>query len=74
MQKLTAGSTTEAEYIAAGTALREGLWLQKLMLEITGAWLPLTQYCDNKSAVDVIHKGIRENDTKHISLRYHSMH
>jgi hypothetical protein len=74
MQKLTAGSTTEAEYIAAGTALREGLWLQKLMLEITGAWLPLTQYCDNKSAVDVIHKGICENDTKHISLRYHFMH
>jgi hypothetical protein len=74
MQQLTAGSTTEAEYIVAGTALREGLWLQKLMLDITGSRLPLQAYCDNQSAVDVLHKGICENKTKHISLRWHFMH
>jgi hypothetical protein len=74
MQKLTAQSTAEAEYVAAGTALREGMWLQKLMLEVTGTRLPLVAHCDNQAAVDIIHKGMCEKRTKHISVKWHFMH
>jgi hypothetical protein len=74
MQQLAAQSTAESEYIAAGTALREGMWLRKLMIEITGVRLPLVAYCDNQGAVDIIHKGMCEKRTKHIDLKWHFMH
>jgi hypothetical protein len=63
MQRITATSTTEAEYIAAATAFKEGLWLQKLVGELTGVQCALTAYCDNRAAVDVLHKGICERKT-----------
>jgi len=73
-QKVAADSTTEAEYVAATAAFKEGLWLQKMLVEFTGEHCQLTAFCDNSAAVKVIHKGVYEAKTKHMSVKYHYMH
>lgn len=64
-------STAEAEYIAAGSAYTQLLWM-KQMLEDYG--LPqgiLTLYCDNTSAINISKNPVQHSRTKHIDIRHH---
>jgi hypothetical protein len=49
-QETTADSTTEAEYIAASEAAKEGVWIKKFVTElgvVPSASGPMELYCDN---------------------------
>ena len=49
-----ADSTTEAEYIAASEAAKEGVWIRKFLIELgvfPNASSPLDLYCDNSGAI-----------------------
>ena len=53
-QKTVADSTTEAEYIAASEAAKEGIWIMNFIIEldvVPSAKDPLELYCDNTGAV-----------------------
>ncbi|CAI7915282.1 unnamed protein product [Closterium sp. NIES-53] len=70
-QEMVALSSTEAEFIAATSAVCEGLYLQDLLQEAkiaTSASFKL--HCDNQSAIKIVKKPGFVNRTKHIALRY----
>jgi hypothetical protein len=71
-QKLTALSSTEAEYIALSECLREVLYLRKLMTELgfppSG---PTKIYCDNEAAIAIANNPVHHQRSKHIDIRYH---
>ena len=49
-QETAADSTTEAEYIAASEAVKEGVWIKKFLIQLgvfPNASSPLDLYCDN---------------------------
>jgi hypothetical protein len=53
-QYTVADSTTEAEYIAASKAAKEGVWMRKSLIELgvfPNASSPLNLYCDNNGAI-----------------------
>ena len=51
MQTVVATLTTEAEYISAATAVKEVLWVRKLMGDVDGRVQRMPLYCDNQSAL-----------------------
>ncbi|CAI7872918.1 unnamed protein product, partial [Closterium sp. NIES-54] len=70
-QELIALLSAEAEFIAASAAVREGLYLMKLLQEakvtMNGHFMLV---CDNQSAINIANKPGFVNRTKHIALRY----
>jgi len=72
-QELVTLSTTEAEYVAATHAAKEGMWLCTLFGEVfpTGINKPTTIHGDNKSAIALAHTGQYHARTKYIDIRYH---
>lgn len=86
LQVTCAASTCEAEYQAASTAIREGLWLRKLLPDVgcaadTGIELqcsdkgedtpPLRVRCDNQGALALIKNRMSTNRSKHIDIQHH---
>jgi hypothetical protein len=72
-QKAVSTSTVEAEYIAAGAATKEVIWLQYLLTELTGATTlrsPLL-LLDNAGAESLAQNDKVSNKTKHIRYTYH---
>jgi Reverse transcriptase (RNA-dependent DNA polymerase) len=70
-QPTVAASTTEAEYMAAASATKEGLWLRKLF---TSLGIPLTATdinCDNQSTIKLLKNPIFSVRTKHIDVAHH---
>lgn len=65
-------STTESEYIAASQAVKEMVWLNRLLAELTfnGFDTP-TLYMDNQSAIRLVKNPEFHKRTKHIEVRYH---
>ena len=53
-QETVADSTTEAEYITASEAAKEGVWIRKFLIELdvfTNGSSLLGLYCDNSGAI-----------------------
>ena len=53
-QETVADSTTEAEYIAASEAAKEGIWIRNFIAElgvVPSASSPMDLYCDNNGAI-----------------------
>jgi len=53
-QEMVADSTTEAEYITASEAAKEGVWIRKFLIELdvfTNGSSLLGLYCDNSGAI-----------------------
>jgi hypothetical protein len=53
-QETVADSTTEAEYIAASEAAKEGVWIRKFLYELgvfPSVSSSLDLYCDNNGAI-----------------------
>ena len=73
LQDVVALSSTEAEYMAMGHAVQEGLYLQMLQLEMGikpeegGALLLL----DNQSAIKLAKNRVFHKRSKHIAIKYH---
>jgi hypothetical protein len=71
-QEIVALSTTEAEYVAATHAAKEGLWLRRLIGEVFRPLAtPTSLHCDNQSAIALTKDGPFHARTKHIDIRYH---
>ena len=71
-QKVVALSSCEAEYIAAATAACQGVWLSRLLAEMTGKEPVKVQLLvDNKSAISLSKNPVHHDRSKHIDTRYH---
>ena len=71
-QKVVALSSCEAEYIAATTAACQGIWLSRLLAELTeAAEAPATLRVDNKSAISLCKNPVHHDRSKHIDVRFH---
>lgn len=65
-------STTEAEYIAACLAVKESIWIRKLLHDV--GYIndnPTTIYIDNQSAIKLVKNPEFHCRTKHIDVRFH---
>ena len=72
-QQTVAVSTTEAEYMAASAAIKEALWLKKLLgdLHIVDVNNTITILSDNQGAIKLLHNPITSMRSKHIDVIYH---
>ena len=72
-QPTVAASTTEAEYMAAAAAVKEGLWLRKLAaeLELLDGGLAVDIMADNQSAIKLLRNPISSLRSKHIDVVHH---
>jgi transposase InsO family protein len=70
-QRTVAASTTEAEYMAAAAAVKEGLWLRKLMYDLREDCSPVTILADNQSAIKLLKNPVSSQRSKHIDVIYH---
>ena len=64
-------STTEAEYIAAGSCCTQLMWIQKLLLDYGIRQEHLTIYCDKTNAINISKNPVQHSRTKHIEIRHH---
>ena len=72
VQKTTARSTTEAEYMAISDAVLDGIWLRRLCDELgIPQDYPTIMYEDNDSCKSVAEGDGVTRRTKHIDVRYH---
>ncbi|XP_062197279.1 secreted RxLR effector protein 161-like [Phragmites australis] len=71
-QKVVALSSCEAEYIAVATTACQGIWLSRLIGELTGADPRKFQlFVDNKSALELCKNPVHHGRSKHIDTRFH---
>ena len=70
-QPCVALSSTEAEFVAACEATKEGVWLGRLMSDLDPGFKgPIPMMCDNQSAIQLIKNPVHHQRTKHIDVRY----
>ncbi|WVZ92975.1 hypothetical protein U9M48_039002 [Paspalum notatum var. saurae] len=71
-QKIVALSTCEAEYISGAAAACHGIWLRRLLEDITGQAVaaPILRI-DNKSAIELAKNPVFHSRSKHIDIKFH---
>jgi len=75
-QPVVAGSSTEAEYVAASEAAQEAVWMKEFITElgvVTSALDPMVIYCDNNGAIANAKEPRSHKNSKHIKRRFHSI-
>ena len=73
---MVAGSTTEAEYVAASEAAQEAVWMKEFISElgvVANALDPMVIYCDNNGAIANAKEPRSHKHSKHIKRRFHSI-
>ena len=72
-QELTAASSCEAEYIAAFHAVKEAIWLKRLIADLHPATResPIKILIDNQGAHAMAYNTGVNDRTKHIEIKYH---
>lgn len=70
-QPTVAASTTEAEYMSAASAVKEGLWLRKLCASLDIPVSTVEIKCDNQSAIKLVKNPIFSVRSKHIDVAHH---
>ncbi|GKB16092.1 zinc finger, CCHC-type containing protein [Tanacetum coccineum] len=71
-QRCVALSSCEAEFMAATMAACQGIWLRRLLSEITGQNIPpATLLVDNRSSLDLMKNPVFHGRSKHIDIRFH---
>jgi hypothetical protein len=71
-QATVATSTCEAEYMALTEAVKEAIWLRRILTELDKDYCGATQlYCDNQGALALADNPGKHKRTKHIDIRYH---
>jgi len=64
-------STTESEYIVAGSSCSQLVWMKQMLEEYDVQKNVLTLYCDNLSAIKIPKNPIQHNRTNHIDIQHH---
>lgn len=70
-QRTVALSTTEAEYIAACEAVKDIVWMNRFLNEISDRAEANHLYLDNQSTIKLIKNPEYHKRTKHIDVKYH---
>ena len=71
LQPTVAASTTEAEYMASAHAVKEALWLRKLMTDLHINTGTINIMCDNQGAIKLLKHPIASPRSKHIDVIHH---
>ncbi|GKD53677.1 copia protein [Tanacetum coccineum] len=71
MQIALAISTTEAEYVCAGKACQQALWMKQALVDYGIRLDDIPIMCDNKGAIDLSKNPVQHSRTKHIEIRHH---
>ena len=71
-QTCVAQSSVEAEYVALSFAIREALWLQKIINSIYPMKAPVstTVYGDNQGCISLAKNGLLNERSKDIDIKY----
>ncbi len=69
-QKCVALSSTEAEFVAASLAVKEMVWIDRLMVDIWSKCENPSMFVDNQSAIRLIKNMEFHKRTKHIDVMY----
>ena len=73
-QQTVAQSTAEAEYIACSSCANQGVWLRKLLEDLSlKQEEAMVILCDNTSAIAIAQNPVQHGRTKHIPVKYHSL-
>ncbi|GAV63500.1 hypothetical protein CFOL_v3_07018, partial [Cephalotus follicularis] len=70
-QNSVALSTTEAEYIAAGSYCVQVMWMKQQLLDYGFNFVKVPIRCDNTSAICLGKNPVHHSRTKHIDIIYH---
>ncbi|KAF8061284.1 Retrovirus-related Pol polyprotein from transposon TNT 1-94 [Scenedesmus sp. PABB004] len=70
-QQTVAASTTEAEYMAASAAVKEALWLRKLMSDLKVNIGAIDILSDNQGAIKLPRNPVSSQRSKHIDVAHH---
>jgi hypothetical protein len=71
-QRVVSLSSCEAEYIAAASAACQGVWLSRLISDLTGeAVRKFKLMMDSRSAIELSKNPVYHEWSKHIDTRYH---
>ena len=71
-----AGSTCEAEYMAASEAAQEAIWVKEFIIDlgfIPNASGPMTLFCDNTGAIALAKEPRFHRKTRHIKRHFKSI-
>ena len=71
LQQTVAASTTEAEYMAAAAAIKEALWIRRLLKELEIDTKIITIKADSQSAIKLLKNPVISMRSKHIDVIYH---
>lgn len=71
LQPTVAASTSEAEYMAASSVVKEVLWLRVLLGELGYPYKTITISCDNQGAIKLLKNPIASQRSKHIDIMHH---
>ena len=71
LQQTVAVSTTEAEYMASAQAVKEALWLKKLMWDFGVQIGAIKIYSDSQGAIKLLKHPIASIKSKHIDVIHH---
>ncbi|GKE62826.1 hypothetical protein Tco_1513193 [Tanacetum coccineum] len=70
-QTALAISTTESEYVSAGKACQQALWMKQALVDYVVRLDDIPILCDNKGAIDFSKNPVQHSRTKHIEIRHH---
>ncbi|GKB32832.1 hypothetical protein Tco_0872233 [Tanacetum coccineum] len=70
-QTALAISTTEPEYVSAGKAYQQALWMKQALIDYDVRLDDVPIMCDNKDAIDLSKNPVQHSRTKHIEIRHH---
>ncbi|GJY39098.1 copia protein [Tanacetum coccineum] len=70
-QTALAISTTEAEYVSAGKACQQALWMKQALIDYGICLDDVLIMCDNKGAIDLSKNPVQHSRTKHIEIHHH---
>ncbi|GJR21701.1 retrovirus-related pol polyprotein from transposon TNT 1-94 [Tanacetum coccineum] len=73
-QTALAISTTEAEYVSAGKACQQALWMKQALIDYDVRLDDVPIMCDNKGAIDLSKNPVQHSRTKHIEIHHHFLH
>ena len=73
LQATVSTSTAEAEYQAASSAVKEGLWLENLLTDFTSGAVKqqIKMFCDNQACIKIAQSSGSMVRTKHIDVAHH---
>ncbi|GJR31386.1 hypothetical protein Tco_1107618 [Tanacetum coccineum] len=64
-------STTEAEYVSAGKACQQALWMKEALIDYDIRLDDVLVICYNKGTIDLSKNPVQHSRTKHIKTRHH---